>query len=100
MASSTLVLPWALLPVSKTTRRGMSMSRRAKLRKLVSERCVRYIIYGRGAWYAPSGWYAPADGMRSGAMAYAEVHTLSEGACSGWGFQTLVARSVKTTPLR
>src|SRR5574342_1428361 len=40
MASSRLVLPWAFLPVSTTTRRGRSMSRRVKFRKLVSERCL------------------------------------------------------------
>src|SRR5574341_647491 len=45
MASRMLVLPCALSPTSKTTRRGMSRSRRAKLRKLVRERCLRCIMF-------------------------------------------------------
>jgi len=36
-------LALGIVPVSKTTRRGMFISRRAKLRKLVNERCVKYI---------------------------------------------------------
>ena len=46
MASSTLVLPCAFSPTSKTARRGISISRRVRLRKLVRERCFRYMVAG------------------------------------------------------
>src|SRR5512136_2104937 len=47
MASRTVVLPWALPPVSKITRRGTSTSRRANTRKMVRETRVRYILAGK-----------------------------------------------------
>src|SRR6185503_15100732 len=43
MASRMLVLPCALAPTSRTTRCGISRSRRVKLRKLVRDKCFKYI---------------------------------------------------------